>query len=90
MSEMVERVARAIDPGAWAFIDGCGPRAWSAEYGYPDDARVASLNRARAAIEAMREPTFLMCIEPGDGENHCRRIWQSMIQAALTPSEREG
>jgi hypothetical protein len=81
MSEMVERVARALcrsaalgDPGQ-AYIDANWPNYSTA---------------ARAAIEAMREPTEAM-IGAGRGAlpNFCPEdsdalvCWQDMIDAAL-------
>jgi hypothetical protein len=90
MSEMLERVAKAIDPDAFA------PRAPGHEVGKcPDcDAHVtAAMERARAVIEALREPTPDMladedvsaswrgcptCIGLRDG-------WRTMIDIALKP-----
>ena len=49
-AHMVERVARAIDPDLWAFID-------SDRYQWIDrhEPKERSLMRARAAIDAMRK-----------------------------------
>lgn len=43
------------------------------------------LGRARAAIEALREPSEEMCDSPADAgnEHRAKAIWQSMIDAAL-------
>ena len=82
-SEMVERVAKAIDPDAF---EGCshgskGPCLMCAEN--VDFA----LYRARAAIEAMREPTEAMVDlgintrEVEGGAIH--DVWQAMIDEAL-------
>lgn len=84
MSEMVERVARAISPKTWD-DPVCGGLAKEA---------------ARAAIEAMREPTEAMmkageaCDEMWDEftatPKHaasCEVHWQAMITAALSDTE---
>ncbi len=70
MSEMVERIARAIHDAAHKGLD----------FDWPREMRIA---QARAAIEAMRQPTDEMLYSgrwPNDvmGEN-----WQAMIDAAL-------
>ena len=52
MSDMIERVARAIDPNAWAAIDRGALRAESVPA-----AREMLFVTARRAIEAFREPT---------------------------------
>jgi hypothetical protein len=77
MNEMVERVARAL-------LDSCR----TGNITRVDGARLM----ARAAIEAMREPTTAM-IEaepPDDGEfskgnsaAHAKAFWQAMIDEAL-------
>lgn len=85
MSEMIERVARAM-----AFAD-LGTDTWDVKSeeddgcGYlgKEDFRVM----ARAAIEAMREPTMAM-IDAGDAEDvHCLAQasvhYTAMIDAAL-------
>lgn len=73
MSEMVERVARAL----------------ANEEGYAYDP-VPYNRRARAAIEAMREPTDAMVDaggwlggENGVGDSSARVVWTGMIEAAL-------
>lgn len=82
-SEMVERVAKAIDPDAF---EGCshgskGPCLMCAE-----DVDLA-LYRARAAIEAMREPTEAMGGAGREIDNYVLRtvesVWQAMIDEAL-------
>jgi hypothetical protein len=68
MSEMVERVALAIDRECRLMGDGIGSGA--------------AKEAARAAIEAMREPPkgFEMIVYHGDyGDD----IWREMIEAAL-------
>lgn len=82
MSEMVQRVSRAI----WA----SKPRHHSLrDY----DQNATDLEKwevdraARAAIEAMREPTQLMIFE-GNGHGTCEdgdcfEVWQAMIDEAL-------
>lgn len=80
MSEMVERIARAIaaDNENWPY----DRRPWS-EQRY-------LLERARAVLAAMREPTKAMEKAVGEGLNHDGphttvpdNHWQRMIDAAL-------
>jgi hypothetical protein len=85
-SEMVERVARAIDDASeevsMAFRE---PHPLNdqrvAEYCAAD--RAKRIRQARAAVEAMREPSIPMTAaawgEPAD-VNH---IWRTMVDAAL-------
>jgi hypothetical protein len=87
MSEMVERVARAL------FVDRYPDERWPPEARQADDYR----GHARAAIEAMRAPTDAMCLagwQAGTGvfgkdsqnPNIYRRSansWEAMIDAAL-------
>jgi hypothetical protein len=81
MSEMIERVARALDechdPSSWHPYD-----FWDHDF---------ALELARAAIEAMREPTDAMK-QAGDDFSGNLAIthdasgegtWQAMIDAAL-------
>lgn len=85
MTSMIERVARAIDPCAWDVMthdDGC-----------PDcrAAREQARGRARAAIEAMREPTeemvrMGMTALPNSTPGRHQKtgwVWDAMIDAAL-------
>jgi hypothetical protein len=90
MNDMMERVARAIDPERWAQIDHM-PVA--------DRARpvliAAEKMRASAAIEAMREPTEAMTkaaerVEVRGADLHdfaafdcAPDVWKAMIDAAL-------
>jgi hypothetical protein len=71
MSEMVERVARAIEDEC----AGCDPRNFS-----------AFTNAARAAIAALREPTEAM-VMAGKDAPFCPDIptdvWYAMIDATL-------
>ena len=77
MTEMVERVARAMaeDDRLGAVADGPGVlrQSWR-----------AYVPMARAAIEAMREPTELM-VAAANRNNHPRDVdtWRTMIDAAL-------
>lgn len=88
---MVERVARAIalaalDDDTRAIVD---PETWPVAESYYDS--------ARAAIEAMREPTDEMIVlKDGMGGNELcdnadetvvRRVWTKLIDAALTPAK---
>ncbi|MEP0149994.1 hypothetical protein [Roseibium sp.] len=84
---MIERVARAMEPILFGGLpDGqCGPATARA--------RATAREKARAAIEAMREPTEAMvtigaCREDQDHdifeEGHiAREVWLEMIDAAL-------
>lgn len=80
MSEMVERVARAIaeEINGGKFDDA----RW-----YNDDQRDVHRRRARAAIEAMREPTEAM-LTAGDSamirkDDAAADAWQAMVDEAL-------
>jgi hypothetical protein len=55
MSEMIERVSRAVFPNEWLALDRGD--IWKHVV---DDVRADLLNRGRAAIEAMREPDMSM------------------------------
>jgi len=108
MSEMVERVARAIcvahgvnpdapTPVFETFRDSFGGFA-AMQTGRTEPSWHREKKAARAAIEAMREPTEEMlaagqwtisdnltvsvCVE---NNRKAREIWQSMIDAALPP-----
>ena len=75
MSEMVERVALALAKAS-------GINDWSkAAHEFEDD--------ARAAIEAMREPTEAMVDSCGNGDaaKWGRGCWANYIDAALSTSE---
>lgn len=95
MNEMIERVARAIDPVAF------DPSIEDENYpGEIEDNRTAALSRARAAIEAMREPTEGMqkagfrvnvwenpkSINVGRVTIPADKPWRAMIDEALKPS----
>ncbi len=77
MSEMIERVAKAQAGARWDLFD--------------DEHKDAARDLARAAIEAMREPTEEMkeagsdfVYEAwGDGKTIAREAWQANIDAAL-------
>jgi len=104
MSEMVERIARALcelEFGKWDAADfnetlsGCDP----------DEQRDAYREQAIAAIKAMREPTEHMldkgseagweCVEfspePGEGIDgyNMEPAWYAMIDAALPTPEKD-
>lgn len=104
MSEMIERVARAINPDIWRKFDERAKRkGWTAAEKAQEQAERASgtgllafsLRHARAAIEAMREPTEAMlgaheavCVfrsqdEREDYRDNLREAWATMIDAAL-------
>jgi hypothetical protein len=76
---MIERVARAMlsnnpSPGALTWDD------------YPASVHAATLRTARAAIEAMREPTEDMQdagAYPRENKKPVADIWQAMVGKAL-------
>lgn len=81
-SEMVERVAKAIDPDAF---EACSHGRSGFCLMCAED-RDFAIYRARAAIEAMREPTEAMAVT-GFGAV-CNNafvgpVWQAMIDEAL-------
>lgn len=96
MSEMVERVARAIYDGR----NGRGARAWAS---LPRSHQSPYFSDARAAIEAMREPTDAMLLGGHfiAVENACDtqcaamtdrrmgRAYRAMIDASLHEGEAE-
>jgi hypothetical protein len=84
MSEMVERVAKAL-----SIVDGNHPDACS-----NDEEEIPAwklyVKDARAAIEAMREPTEAMLNEAvgaldshNVGSHEANIVWQAMIDEAL-------
>lgn len=86
MSEMIERVAKAIFASdmKWAPV---------LEHQFEEN-KIVYLKAARAAIEAMREPTEIM-IEASNREwdgrmsHRSSGAWQAMIDAALvSPASR--
>jgi hypothetical protein len=98
MSEMVERVARMINPDAWlperenvitgiTIVDGQNP---TVIFGREDKSkqRSNSLATARVAIASMREPTEAMESAGWEGiyaqvDKGCKKIYQDMIDEAL-------
>ncbi len=78
---MVEKVARTIHAKRRAPDDN---KHW-----FHEDPELCDLSRqlARAAIEAMREPTEEMRMAAGDGPNTSARVYQAMIDAALNGKE---
>ena len=87
MDNMVERLARVIDPEAWD--DEFTPA-------FPSRSRRQgrALDTARAALNAMREPSESMVAAAGrqaEGPKSSRsaRLWQAMIDAALASGQGE-
>jgi hypothetical protein len=87
MSEMVERVARALCEQSYAKSDEKLPWYWHSE---TSDERDEWRAMARAAIEAMREPTDRMCNSGAAKwdddwctETNALNMWQAMIDEAL-------
>lgn len=89
MSEMIERVAQAIDPLPWTDLARDHWRKGGVEEG-----KEAARAKARAAIEAMREPTEAMVKagtigwDPMDGSGvrpvfDPTKPYEAMIDAAL-------
>lgn len=94
MSEMVERVARAVHATARASQNVPEPpmsdEMWRIYWGSLAGARGHLGNLARAAIAAMREPTLRLCgavpadLFEGDGpDTRCAKVWRAMIDKAL-------
>lgn len=94
--DMIERVARAIDPDAWESADARLVRlgARNKEERIEDAADVMarprivkSLRYARAAVAAMREPTPGMqravCAGPPGWPLVTLGVWQAMIDQIL-------
>jgi hypothetical protein len=87
MGEMIERVAMAI------FRNGIGELVWSSG---SDEQHEAAFRQARAAIEAMREPTDEMMDAGREktnwGPHGTDECWRAMIDATLPapPSQEEG
>lgn len=74
MTEMVERVARVLEPQAWAALGIGDTLAYK-------NRRTSSLRKARAVIESMREPTFKML--RAANTDAAEIVWPRMIDAAL-------
>ena len=87
MDSMVERVAKAI-----CAAETGGPFEGGVWEEYSTGQHKEWREAARAAIEAMMEPTFeiiqagMNTKDNGDGQLH-RRKWRAMIQAALSDTE---
>ncbi len=92
MNEMMERIAKVLDPPAWKNVS---VRVTYDAYLYYDHSQVRrkeSLKMARMLIETMREPTQAMInakIEEGESldtglyDYSATKIWQTMIDEAL-------
>jgi hypothetical protein len=90
MSEMIERVARSM---AGDIEEGFPRRVQQSWDDLTTLAKAAMRQRARIAIEAMREPTEAMAAAgdlPGWDDittiGHSLEVWHAMIETALTPS----
>jgi hypothetical protein len=79
MSEMNERVAQAIEDAGKEWLD-------KERMSYPSDnlewSDVPSAVFARAAIEAMREPTAGMAYVGRAVSEDCATVWRDMIDEA--------
>ena len=91
MSEMVERMARAILAARAKMAAGFGSSLAAFEK-QPADIQESLRHEARAAIQAMREPTpamlsselsFEMIVQVWHSPVNRRYCWQSMIDEAL-------
>jgi len=86
MDSMIERVARAIDPEIWAVDAPIPTRSATIDF---HARRQESCRVARAAIEAMREPTDAITCAIADASPSYTmkdtriRIWEAAIDAAL-------
>lgn len=76
MTNMVEKVARAIAEGCNLDPDAISPKAAAAGHQIPE--WHFFVPAAHKAIRAMREPTADML-----------KVWQAMIDAALSPPQSE-
>lgn len=85
MSEMIERVAKAIWDNSEKWVMNLG-KQWEDVPDY-DLQKKAIRVQARAAIEAMREPTAEMVdegyCEAGGTDVQTDEVWRHMINAAL-------
>lgn len=91
VNEMVERVAMAL----WLDSADCGVSGWSQKFPFQRNAE-AYRRIARAAIQAMREPTEKMSdaayevkVPGADLDDFCvydcaPAIWRAMVDDALT------
>ena len=100
MNKMIERVAKAIY-NVEPHLNQGEPIPWEKLRG---PLRDLAVQNAKAAIEAMREPTEAMSRAPENAgaivltlEGHqplypgnARQAWRFMINAALAPSEQPG
>jgi len=74
----IERVARAIDPTAFGSFDGEPPVVRQRG----KERQIMALKAARAAIEALREPSDAM-LEAQFGQPSPADCWRAMIDAAI-------
>ena len=85
--EMLERVARALCDDNWDARDFTE----TANGDEPEEQRDYWRGKARDAIEAMSEPTEAMlikgCCIPGVSLETGKRMWQAMIDAALSANK---
>lgn len=84
---MIEKVARAIDPAAWA-----EPTTASLTPLWKEPRKRQSQETARAAIAAMREPTPQMVIAGVEAfglGGPLEPVYEAMIDAALEPDPGE-
>lgn len=82
MSEMVERVARAICKARFSNGGNADDDGWDDA---PEKFKDEYLAEARAVIEAMREPTNAMMLAAHQLEHPVfDDIWETMIDAALS------
>lgn len=91
MTDMVEKVARAMWDKRRDRLEGTkwgGLPAWEVE---TDELRDEVRAEARAAIEAMRDPTpEMLAVGIGGAEGVKRRLWHLMIDAAVSNTRESG
>ena len=81
----LEEVARAL------FAEEQRLNGTSLEWGDYPDIQITAMNYARAAIEALREPSAAMTVKhwttleySGDAHETCHAVWREMIDAILS------
>jgi hypothetical protein len=92
MSEMIERLARALDPFAFSVEVGPDKKGPLTIEDIWFERQFNARRKARIAIEALGEPTEEMIAAAIErtksiGSWWPKEVWQAMQQAALRPSE---
>ena len=79
MSEMGDRVERAIEKAAYLWLECNYPKSWRQD---GDLGEIPFYVHALAAIKAMREPTQEMLSAAPGNASFMRTCWQAMVDAA--------